>query len=231
MPIPNQYSEKCIKKCHFVPPQYGGWHINAHILVVGQNALLDGGTAQRERVTFCATHDLWPPCTNIAKYDCTISAHTHSSHKYCEMCLHTQSAHECCRVAAQKLPNITARLRHNSPNIGKYIPTSSRDNVGNGTFYCNNTSLMADMETERANGIWAGVSNLSKRVHWICSMSAGGSVDLFMPLVNQDCGNLTLLKWEGANNRLPAKSLRGAYLQRVSASQPASQAGQRTKCR
>ena len=109
------------------------------------------------------------------------------------MCLHTYSSHKCCRVAAQKLPNITARLRHNSPNIGKYIPTCSRDNAGNGTFYCNNTSLMADMVTERANGIWAGVSNLSKRVHWICSMSAGGSVDLFMPLVNQDCGNLTHL--------------------------------------
>ena len=34
----------------------------------------------------------------------------------------------------------------NSPNIGKYIATSSRDNVDNGSFYCNNMSLMADME-------------------------------------------------------------------------------------
>ena len=37
---------------------------------------------------------------------------------------------------------------------------------------------MADMETERANGIFAGVSNLSKGVQWIFSLSAGGAADI-----------------------------------------------------
>ena len=69
------------------------------------------------------------------------SAHPHILHKYC-------------RVTAQKLPNIRAQSPHKSPNIGKYIPTSSRDDVDNGTFYCNNERLMADMESKRANGIW-----------------------------------------------------------------------------
>ena len=46
----------------------------------------------------------------------------------------------------QKDRQISEHSGTNSPNIGKYIATSSRDNVDNGSFYCNNMSLMADME-------------------------------------------------------------------------------------
>ena len=46
----------------------------------------------------------------------------------------------------QKDRQISEHRGTNSPNIDKYIATSSRDNVDNGSFYCNNMSLMADME-------------------------------------------------------------------------------------
>ena len=112
------------------------------------------------------------------------SAHPHILHKYC-------------RVTAQKLPNIRAQSPHKSPNIGKYIPTSSRDDVDNGTFYCNNERLMADMESKRANGIWVRMPTSIKK-----SRSGLSAFDRFV--------------WVGGNKRLPGKSLRGAYLQRVS---------------
>ena len=120
-------------------------------------------------------------------------------------------------IAAQNLPNIGAQQSHNSPNIGKYIPTSYRDNVDNGTFYCNNTSLMADMETERANGIWAGNTKSIKE----SSISQSGKP---ITMIVSIC-MMTIGKQETTGQIFT----RWLFAESQSARQ--GKAGQRTKCR
>ena len=86
----------------------------------------------------------------------------------------------------QKDRQISEHSGTNSPNIGKYIATSSRDNVDNGSFYCNNMSLMADMEAWSTNGI-SVTSDLVKGLSW----------SMIVTFTNQDSGIFTHLYDKG----------------------------------